>query len=176
MTKDDIELLFEYDRWANRKVFDAASALTQAQFTRNLGGGFSSIRDTLLHIVAGEWIWLQYWKAESLNMRFVSELERRRNSIFQPDLFHTPAALRHKWEEVEREQVGFVEATPNESLNRMLPHQTTYVPLVQLMQHVANHSTYHRGQIALMLRQVDAEPIATDFHVFLVERDANKES
>jgi uncharacterized damage-inducible protein DinB len=37
------------------------------------------------------------------------------------------------------------------------------------MQHVANHSTYHRGQIALMMRQLDAEPPATDFHVFLVE-------
>jgi uncharacterized damage-inducible protein DinB len=37
------------------------------------------------------------------------------------------------------------------------------------MQHLANHSTYHRGQIALMMRQLNAEPLATDFHVFLVE-------
>jgi uncharacterized damage-inducible protein DinB len=37
------------------------------------------------------------------------------------------------------------------------------------MQHLANHSTYHRGQVALMMRQLDAEPLATDFHVFLVE-------
>jgi uncharacterized damage-inducible protein DinB len=37
------------------------------------------------------------------------------------------------------------------------------------MQHLANHSTYHRGQIALMLRQLGSEPLATDFHVFLVE-------
>jgi len=37
------------------------------------------------------------------------------------------------------------------------------------MQHLANHSTYHRGQIALMMRQLGAKPMATDFHVFLVE-------
>jgi uncharacterized damage-inducible protein DinB len=37
------------------------------------------------------------------------------------------------------------------------------------MQHLANHSTYHRGQVALMMRQLAAEPLATDFHVFLVE-------
>jgi uncharacterized damage-inducible protein DinB len=37
------------------------------------------------------------------------------------------------------------------------------------MQHLANHSTYHRGQVALMMRQLDAEPLATDFHLFLVE-------
>jgi uncharacterized damage-inducible protein DinB len=35
---------------------------------------------------------------------------------------------------------------------------------------VANHSTYHRGQISLMMRQLGAEPKATDFHVFVMER------
>jgi uncharacterized damage-inducible protein DinB len=37
------------------------------------------------------------------------------------------------------------------------------------MLHLANHSTYHRGQVALMMRQLASEPAATDFHVFLVE-------
>jgi uncharacterized damage-inducible protein DinB len=37
------------------------------------------------------------------------------------------------------------------------------------MQHLANHSTYHRGQVALMMRQLRAEASATDFHLFLVE-------
>ena len=41
--------------------------------------------------------------------------------------------------------------------------------LAHLMQHLANHSTYHRGQVALMLRQLGAEPMPTDFHAFLVE-------
>jgi uncharacterized damage-inducible protein DinB len=170
MTKQDIELLYEYDRWANGRVFDAASALTAEQFARNLGGGFPSVRDTLLHIIAGEWIWLQYWKAETLSVRFVNELEQRRDSLFRPDLFQTVAAVREKWVEVEREQVDFLEATSHEDVNRMLPHRAIFVPLVQLMQHVANHSTYHRGQIALMMRQLEAKPVSTDFHVFLVGR------
>jgi uncharacterized damage-inducible protein DinB len=37
------------------------------------------------------------------------------------------------------------------------------------MQHLANHSIYHRGQIALMMRQLHATPLATDFHEFLIE-------
>ena len=57
----------------------------------------------------------------------------------------------------------------NESLEKMLPFRTTQIRLAHLMQHLANHSTYHRGLVALMMRQLDAEPLATDFHVFLVE-------
>lgn len=174
MTKDDIGSLFEYDRWANKRILQAVSALTVEQFTRDLGGGFPSVRETLLHIIAGEWIWLQYWKAESLNMKFVSDLEKRRDSLFEPRLFQTATAVREKWKEVEREQLEFLKGISNEGLNRMLPHRTIHVPLFQLMQHVANHSTYHRGQIALMLRQLQAEPVSTDFHVFLVERTIEK--
>ena len=66
MTKDDIHILYEYDRWANNRVLQAVSVLTAEQFTRDLGGGFPrSVRDTLLHIIGGAWIWLAYWKEPS---------------------------------------------------------------------------------------------------------------
>jgi uncharacterized damage-inducible protein DinB len=71
--------------------------------------------------------------------------------------------------EVEKEQVEFVNRVTNESLEQMLPFRTTQIRLGHLMRHLANHSTYHRGQLALMMRQLDAKPLATDFHVFLVE-------
>jgi uncharacterized damage-inducible protein DinB len=74
-----------------------------------------------------------------------------------------------RWAEIEKEQVEFVNRVTNESLEKMLPFRTAQIRLAHLMQHLANHSTYHRGQIALMMRQLDAEPLATDFHVFLVE-------
>ena len=57
----------------------------------------------------------------------------------------------------------------DELLEKMLPFRTTQVRLAHLMQHLANHSTYHRGQVGLMMRQLASEPAATDFHVFLVE-------
>ena len=74
-----------------------------------------------------------------------------------------------KWAEVEKEQTEFVNQLTDELLDKMLPFRTTQVRLAHLMQHLANHSTYHRGQVALMMRQLDAEPVATDFHVFLAE-------
>jgi uncharacterized damage-inducible protein DinB len=51
----------------------------------------------------------------------------------------------------------------------MLPVRETQISLAHLMQHVANHSTYHRAQVALMMRQLAANPLATDFAMFLME-------
>jgi uncharacterized damage-inducible protein DinB len=147
----------------------AVSGLSDEQFTRDLGGSFRSVRDTLVHIIAGEWGWLAYWKEPALSAAFTTDLRKRRDALFHPEAFPNAAAVQRKWAEVEKEQAEFVNGVANESLRRMLPFRTTQASLANLMQHLANHSTYHRGQIVLMMRQLDAEPLATDFHVFLVE-------
>jgi uncharacterized damage-inducible protein DinB len=169
MNKEDIQLLYEYDRWANNRVFQAVSALSAEQFTRDLGGSYRSVRDALLHIIAGEWGWLAYWKEPSHSATFLADLKTRRDRLFNRDVFPNVAALRQKWAEVEKEQAEFVNSLTNETLGKMLPFRSTQVRLVHLVQHLANHSTYHRGQVSLMMRQLGAEPVATDFHVFLVE-------
>ena len=63
MTIDDIRLLYQYDRWANNRVLQATSRLSAEEFTRDLGGSFRSVRDTLVHIIGGEWIWLSIGKS-----------------------------------------------------------------------------------------------------------------
>jgi len=55
-------------------------------------------------------------------------------------------------------------------LEKVFPSRGGELRLVRLMQHLANHSTYHRGQISLMMRQLQAKPAPTDFHLFLTER------
>ncbi len=169
MTKDDIQLLYKYDRWANNKVLGAVSALSDEQFTRDLGGSFRSVRDTLMHIIAGEWGWLQYWKEPSPDAAFLADLWDRRVAIFNPDKFPNVTAVKQKWAEVEKEQREFVNQLTSEALSKMLPFRKTQAKLTHLMQHLANHSTYHRGQIALMMRQLGSKPVATDFHEFLLE-------
>ena len=169
MTKDDIQLLYEYDCWANNRVLQAAAALRAEEFTRDLGGSFRSVRDTLVHIVGGEWIWLTYWKEPPDSPASLADLRTRRDIVFNPDAFPNVSAVQLKWAEVEKEQTEFVNHLTNEFLEEMIPFRTTQVRLAHLMQHLANHSTYHRGQVALIMRQLNAEPLATDFHVFLVE-------
>jgi len=176
MTKDDVALLYEYDRWANNRVLQACSGLSNEQFTRDLGSSFSSVRDTLVHIFAGEWGWLQYWKEASPDSVFVAHMMARRKILFDPTAFPDIDSVRLKWVEVEKEQIEFVHVLTDERLERMIPVRTTQVRLIHLIQHVANHSTYHRGQISLMTRQLGAVPLATDFHVFMMEGRCRSES
>ena len=85
MTKDDIALLYEYDRWGNNRILQACSALSAELFTRDLGGSFCSVRDTLVHIIAGEWGWLQYWKEPAPDSGFVAEMMALRKALFDPN-------------------------------------------------------------------------------------------
>ena len=122
-----------------------------------------------MHIVGGEWGWLTYWKASSHSAALLADVWDRHDPLFHPDAFRNLSVVRLKWEEVEKEQTEFASSVTEEALCKMLPIRATQVSLVYLMQHMANHSTYHRGQVALMMRQLHAEPLATDFQVFLVE-------
>jgi uncharacterized damage-inducible protein DinB len=169
MNRDDIQLLYEYDRWANNRALHAASTLTPEQFTRDLGGAFHSLRDTLVHIVAGEWAWLEYWNEPRPDDAFHADLDARIADLFNPNAFPSVSAVQSKWAEVEKRQIELVNRTTNESLERMIPFRTSRVRLGHLMQHLANHSTYHRGQVALMMRQLNAVPLATNLHEFLLE-------
>jgi hypothetical protein len=80
---------------------------------------------------------------------FVAELWDRHNVLFCPEAFPDVAAVRSKLAEIEKEQAEFVNGVTNESLQRMLPLRNTQLSLGHLMQHIANHSTYHRGQVGI---------------------------
>src|ERR1700730_19249157 len=86
---------------------------------------FRSVRDTLVHIIGGEWGWLTIWKEPSLSSAFVTDLWTRLGALFPPDAFPDVAAVQLRWAEVEREQVEFVNRVTHESLGRMTPLRTT---------------------------------------------------
>ena len=131
MTKDDIQLLYEYDRWANNRTLQAVAALSTEQFTRDLGGSFRSVRDTLLHIIAGEWGWLAYWKQPSDSPAFLADLRKRRDALFNPEAFPNVVAVQLKWREVEQEQVEFVNRVTDEALRKMVPFRMKQIKLMQ---------------------------------------------
>jgi uncharacterized damage-inducible protein DinB len=168
MTKEDVRLLYEYDRWANQRILELVGALTPEQFTRDLGGSFPSVRDVLLHVVASKWAWLTYWKELSPSDRILTDLFTRSETLFHSESFPTLAAAQKIWADVEKEEAEFVNGVTDELLGRTFPVRKASLGLAHLMQHLANHSTYHRGQIAMMLRQLGAKARGTDFAEFLL--------
>ena len=156
----DAQFLYAYNRWANARVLDASVCLVPEQFTRNLGSSFPCIRDTLVHILSAEWIWLRRWTGTSPRRALDSAS------------FGSLDTLRARWAEVEVEQTAFVDQLTPEVLEHVVSYTNVQgemwrYPLGQMLQHVVNHSTYHRGQVTTMLRQLGATPATTDLLVFV---------
>ena len=163
MTPNELQLLFTYNDWANKRAIQAASSLTPDQFTKPLRNSFSSVRDTLAHLYGAETIWLQRFQGES-------------PSAF-PDLTQITdiAALESKWNPIAADLLNFVSNLTQPDIDRVVEYKTMKFgvysnPLWQSLQHVVNHGTYHRGQITTMLRQLGAQPILTDLMHFYRER------
>jgi uncharacterized damage-inducible protein DinB len=163
MSLDEVREHFAYGEWANDRFREVIAALPGDQLAVRIESSFSSIVETFAHIVAAEWIWLRRWKGE--------------NPSSIPDWLEQPRfdALVTRLAEIESERDGFLATLGENDLEKVLSYRTMDgTPyenrLADLFLHVVNHSTYHRGQLATMLRQVGAIPPATDFIVF--KRDA----
>ena len=165
MTPEDIRTLYDYNAWANHRQLEVASKLTAEQFAKPLGSSFGSVRDTLAHIYGAEWLWLERFQG--------------RSPASLPDAaqFSDAATLEARWNEFEPRLLNFVGGLTQADLDRVMEYKTLKFgvyknPLWQSMQHVVNHGTYHRGQVATMLRQHGSKPILTDLMHFYRERAA----
>ena len=163
MSDRDVSSLLRYNEWANRRVFDAVAQLDGESFVRPLGSSFSSLRDTLAHLVAAEWLWLKRWEGESHTKL--------------PDwaVDATVESLRDKLTEVEHNRADMFDSRDHD-LDRQVTYtnfagETWRQPLRELVVHVVNHASYHRGQIATMMRQLGAQPASTDYVVYMRELD-----
>jgi uncharacterized damage-inducible protein DinB len=159
MRPDYLRTLFAYHRWATERVLAAAESLTAEQFTRDLGSSFPSVRDTLVHMLSAEWIWLQRLEGAS------------------PTGFDDPASyasvdqVRDRWREVAGRLRANIESLDEARLASDLAYRNTRgqpfsYPLWKVLAHLANHATYHRGQVITMIRQLGGKGVSTDLVYF----------
>jgi uncharacterized damage-inducible protein DinB len=165
LSKEDLGRLLEYTVWGNRRVVRAAATLSVNDFKRDLGGSHGGVRGTLTHMLGAEWIWLERWKGVSPSQR-LDEGE-----------FKDVLALRARWKLIESHRETWFESLKERNLGEVVAYKSlagaAYEgPLWELVQHVANHSSYHRGQVINMLRGLGAKPVATDMVLWDRERVA----
>jgi uncharacterized damage-inducible protein DinB len=162
MTFNDVKRLFDYNRWANVAIFEALAGIPADAYSRDLQSSHGGLHGTLSHLVGAEKIWLSRW---------VGRPEPR---LIEPSEFPALRELRELWEEVDRDRDGFLGTFDDQRLQETLTMSTTSGKTFahaywQMFQHLVNHSSYHRGQIAGMMRQLGFQPPATDLIRFYRE-------
>ena len=165
LTPELLRFLFQYNLWADLRTLDACSALTNEQFTRDLGSSFGSIRDTLAHLYGAEWVW---------NERFH---DRSPSGLPPESTYPDLASVGAKLEEMDHYYIDYVGKLTPQDLERVLRYRClaggeSANPLWQCLHQLTNHATYHRGQIVTMLRQLGVKPVSTDLIGYYREQTA----
>ena len=161
MTLEEAKLLHAYDSWANNRIFDALAGLPTDQYLKGMDSSHGGIHGTMVHLVGAEKVWLE-----------------RFHGAAQPFLSENPPAsladLRSIWEKNGYEMAKWLGTMTDKKLTdtftmKTLKGDTFTHAFTRAFQHLMNHSTYHRGQVVTMLRQLDVKPPGTDLIQFYRE-------
>ena len=157
------QMLVEYARynlWANENLISLFRSVDDALISQPIVSSFPSIRQTLLHIWDGETVWL-----ERLNMRSLTQFPSQGFEGTNEDIFEGVLKISQAF-------IEYVETNPA-PLFRDKRTFTTFAGLEMtdyiriMIHHCMNHSTFHRGQLVMMCRQLSISPIPkTDFIYF----------
>ncbi len=161
----DPVLHLRYLSWATKMILDAAKALPAEEYERDRGSSHGGIKGTLVHNFKADWLWFTRVSGEP----FVPLYD-----IPSPETF---ADLEREWLSVlDRWQKWVAQLTPNQFGIHVRYKNTAGVdystPIWQIVLHLVNHNTLHRGQVMGMMRQAGVQPPATDLIFFYREMEA----
>jgi uncharacterized damage-inducible protein DinB len=143
-----------YTAWASGLAVEAAGGLTQEELTRDFGTADKSVLGTLVHVFGADRLWLARLKREPSN-KFLTEADYRL-SVLQNDW----PALYRRWKEWADGLTD--EASQAELSYTDMRGNPWRQPLGQLVLHVVNHGTHHRGQVSGFLRAMGHTPPTLD--------------
>jgi uncharacterized damage-inducible protein DinB len=162
MRVSDLERLFDYNYWANRKLFGVVSQLRPDEFTRSVAGSYESIRNTVVHVMSAEWGWLDRCGGPP------------RGPKLNPENFPTVVSVLELWSSVETNMRAFLASLSDSDLAREIEFSlggpSKSIALGDLLQHAVVHGVHHRGQVALLLRTLGHTPGNFDFVIFAEEK------
>ena len=162
MTLQEARRLHAFNSWATNRIFEACAALSAEELGQDLKSSHRSILGTLTHLVGAERIWLS---------RFLKTPENR---MVDPAEVPTLASLKTAWEKIGFEQArwlgGMNDRTLAETFVMTTSDGTRYTHTFdEGLRHLVDHSTYHRGQVVTLLRQLGHTPPNTGMIRFFRE-------
>ena len=159
MDSTALVLQLRYSAWATRRVLTAVTVLSSDELCRDLGNSYGGVRGTLDHIYRADAIWF-----DRLMGAPTSNLEAYDPN---PDF----AGFTGQWLALLDRYVSWSEKLSAADWDRIVAYhnikgEALQQPLWQIVLHIVNHATYHRGQITTLLRQIDRPPIGTDLSAY----------
>lgn len=154
------QLHLEFMKWADDTLFAALSQAPPGEVAHDRGSSFKSLFDTLNHVYLAELVWFTRVRGINPNAR-IADLES------PPDLTalgQVWPALHHGW--IHWSQTLSTDDWSKPLILRNSQGQEFPLPHWQMVMHVVNHGSYHRGQVATMLRQAGIKPPGTDLVTF----------
>jgi uncharacterized damage-inducible protein DinB len=158
--KELILQISAYNLWANQLLLDTINQLPEEKHRQTVASSFDSLLKTVLHMWDAEFIWWQRLKLSERIVRpgenFTGSMKEAAENLLQQD---------RQWNE-------WVGNAQEHMLQHVFLYQNTKKeqfkqPVYQMLLHLFNHNTYHRGQLVTMLRQLGVEKMPpTDFIVW----------
>jgi uncharacterized damage-inducible protein DinB len=147
MTKEYFTELASYNNWTDEIIINWLLQLSDQQWEEQITSSFSSIQDTVLHIVSAKKVWVDFWTKVP-------------NPIYLSTVFSgTREELISIWQKASEDLQNFMENYEEENYQELISVKYPNGREVEMMfwqtlPHFVNHATYHRGQLVTMLRQV----------------------
>jgi uncharacterized damage-inducible protein DinB len=165
-----VKALFRYNAWANEQVLGAVSRIPREALSHPLHPRpEGSIQGVLTHIVWSEWIWLQRWTGVTRLVFQPADFGKVPGGlVFSADDFPDVESFRRRFATVATDTAAYLDGLEAGELDRPLELLTPNgdrwaLPLWRQLVHAVNHSSYHRGQVAVMLRERGFAPAPSDF-------------
>jgi uncharacterized damage-inducible protein DinB len=157
-------MMSAYNAWANRRLFDAAFTLSEADYRADMGAFFESVHGTLNHLMVGDILWLARFHGQP-------QPPLRLDRI----LHHGRAELRAAREALDAEIIAFATGLTDAGIAASFTYtmitqpETVTEPIAPALAHFFNHQTHHRGQITALLTRLTGQAPQLDLIYYLRE-------
>ena len=164
MTLAEARLHLRYSAWASIQLVEVVRSVPDADFEKNVGISHGSMLGTLAHILWADWMWFNRIAGQS-----APPGERPAQ---------TREALETVWPVIHDKWIAWAVHADDAEIHRLVEYisildgKLTRVPAWQIILHVVNHATLHRGQVVGLLRQMGIAPPHTDLMNFYREPSA----
>jgi uncharacterized damage-inducible protein DinB len=163
MNKSDLNLLFDYNYWANRRVCEAAARLAPGQYEAPYKLSHGSLRGALVHVLGAEIVWrMRCQEGVSLS------------GLLKEDELPTLEALNARWSGEEAAMHSYLASLNDYALGQPIQYKTTKgqaksTVLWQILAHVVNHGTQFRSEAAVALTDYGQSPGDLDLIFYIRE-------